>query len=103
MTLETKQPEMEEEIKQENLKIQHNKVEIKKEPEDYEENGEISENLNNILNRMVQFGDKVFVPVSDEKEKTSIPEKINKDILEFQDSAKILLDNHKRVRDGKNC
>ena len=69
MTLETKQPEMEEKIKQDNLKIQDNKVEVKKEPEDPEENGEIGENMNNILNRMIQLGDKVFVPLSDEKEK----------------------------------
>ena len=69
MTLETKQPEMEEKIKQDNLKIQDNKVEVKKEPEDPEENRETSENMNNILNRMIQLGDKVFVPVSDEKEK----------------------------------
>ena len=66
MALETKQPEMEEKIKQDKLKIQDNKVKVKKEPEDPEENGEIGENLNNILNRMVQLGDKVFVPVSEE-------------------------------------
>ena len=69
MALEPKQPEMEEKIKQDNLKIQDNKVEVKKEPEDPDKNGEIGENMNNILNRMVQLGDKVFVPVSDEKEK----------------------------------
>ena len=93
MALETKQPEMEEKIKQDNLKIQDNKVKVKKEPEDPEENGEIGENMNNILNRMVQLGDKVFVPVSDEKEKIYNLEKTKKDfVLESQYSAKILRD-----------
>ena len=84
MELESKQPvAMKKNIEQgDNLIIQENKVEIKKEPEG---NGEKSQNFSNILNRMVQFGDKIFVPVDDMKMEPNSIKKIKKEKIEAQE------------------
>ena len=92
---------MEEIIRQDdNLIIQENKVEIKKEPED---NGEKSQNLSNILNRMVQYGDEIFVPVHDKKKEPNNIEKIKKEKHKAQDTAKNLFDNHEQNLDDLYC
>ena len=75
------------------LIIQEDKVEIKKEPEENREKRQ-----NNILNRMVQFGDKIFVPVHNKKNIFNI-EKIKKEKPEAQD----LFDNHKQDLYCKKC
>ena len=96
MVFEIKQPMMEKIIEQDNsLIIQENKVEIKKEPEENREKRQ-----NNILNRMVQFGDKIFVPVHDDKirEPNNI-EKIKKEKPQAQD----LFDNHKKDLYCEKC
>ena len=76
------------------LIIQENKVEIKKEPEEIGE-----KRKNNILNRMVQFGDKIFVPVHNQKKEPNYIEKIKKEKPEAQD----LFDNHKQDLYCKKC
>ena len=80
MVFEIKQPMMEKNIEQDDsLIIQENKVEIKKEPEENREKRQ-----NNILDRMVQFGDKIFVPVHHQKKEPNNIERIKKEKLEAQ-------------------
>ena len=67
-------------VQDDNLIIQENKVEIKKEPEENKEKRQ-----NNILNRMVQFGDKIFVPVHNKKKEPINIEEIKKEKPEAQD------------------
>ena len=80
MVFEIKRPMMEKIIEQDDsLIIQENKVEIKKEPEENREKRQ-----RNILNRMVQFGDKIFVPVHNKKKEPNNIEKTSLKIFSLQ-------------------